>query len=230
MILKKWEDFPEEMKNEYVKKYYDQISNKKVSLISKRLFDILVSLLILIILLPIMILISIIIKIDSNGPIFFKQKRVTQYGRIFYILKFRTMKVNSESYGHLTCKNDPRVTKVGFFLRKFKIDEFPQLINILLGDMTFVGTRPEVPEYVEQYTDEMLSTLILPAGVTSISCIEFRDESKYLLNVSDANRVYLNDILPKKMKYNIEYLNDFNIFTDIKIMILTFLKTFKFMR
>lgn len=230
MILKKWEDFPEKMKNEYVKKYYDKISLKKRSLVIKRIFDILASTIILFILLPIMILTGIIIKITSEGPIFFKQKRVTQYGKIFYIFKFRTMKVNSESSGLLTCKNDSRVTKIGYFLRKFRIDEFPQLINVLLGDMTFVGTRPEVPEYVQYYSSEMLSTLILPAGITSISCIEFRDESKYLLNASDSNKVYIEDVLPKKMKYNLEYLNNFNIFTDIKIMILTFLKTFNLMR
>ncbi len=137
---------------------------------------------------------------------------------------------NSEKRGLLTSNNDPRITKIGKILRKFRLDEFPQLINILIGDMTFVGTRPEVPKYVEKYTSEMLATLLLPAGLTSISSINFRNESEYLENSSDSDKIYLEKILPEKMKYNLEYLRNFSFFLDIKIMFLTFLKVFGILR
>ena len=177
-----------------------------------------------------MIIISFAIKINSKGRVFYKQKRVTQYGKEFFILKFRTMYENSEKQGLLTSNNDPRITKIGKILRKFRFDEFPQLINILIGDMTFVGARPEVPKYVEKYTSEMLATLLLPAGLTSISSINFRNESEYLENSSDSDKIYLEKILPEKMKYNLEYLRNFSFFLDIKIMFLTFLKVFGILR
>ncbi|MBO6126567.1 MAG: sugar transferase [Clostridia bacterium] len=221
---------PDYFKNKFVKKYYDYIILKKKSLILKRIFDILASLILIIILLFPMIIISFAIKINSKGRILYKQKRVTQYGKEFFILKFRTMHENSDKSGFLTCNNDKRITKIGKILRKFRLDEFPQLINILLGDMTFVGTRPEVPKYVKKYTDEMLATLILPAGVTSISSINFRNESEYLENSSDPDKIYLEKILPEKMKYNLEYLHNFSFFLDIKIMFLTVLKVFKILR
>lgn len=204
------------------------------NLISKkfkeRVFDVIISVVLLIFLLPIISIIGVLIKLSSKGPIFFKQKRVTQYGREFYIFKFRTMIIGSESKGQLTCKNDSRVTKVGKFLRKYRLDEIPQLINVLIGDMTFVGPRPEVPKYVNAYTDEMKKTLQVKAGITSMASIMFRDEDKYLENVDDVDSVYINEILPIKMKYNLEYLEHRSIFLDIKIMVLTFLKVFKIMR
>lgn len=229
-MIPKREQIPDYAENKLVKKYYNYIILRKKSLILKRIFDILVSILLIIILLLPMVIISLAIKINSKGRVFYKQKRVTQYGREFFILKFRTMYENSEKRGLLTSNNDPRITKIGKILRKFRLDEFPQLINILIGDMTFVGTRPEVPKYVEKYTSEMLATLLLPAGLTSISSINFRNESEYLENSSDSDKIYLEKILPEKMKYNLEYLRNFSFFLDIKIMFLTFLKVFGILR
>ena len=194
------------------------------------ILNFLLSLILLIFFSPLIFIIGVMIKLSSKGPIFFKQKRVTQYGREFYIFKFRTMRVGSELAGQLTCKNDSRITKVGKFLRKYRLDEIPQLINVLIGDMTFVGPRPEVPKYVNAYTDEMKKTLQVKAGITSMASIMFRDEDKYLENADDVDFVYINEILPIKMKYNLEYLEHRSIFLDIKIMILTFLKVFKIMR
>jgi len=202
----------------------------KIKYIIMFLLNLLLSLIFLIILSPLMIIIGVMIKLSSKGPIFFKQKRITQYGREFYIFKFRTMRMGSESEGQLTCKNDTRVTKIGKFLRKYRLDEIPQLINVLIGDMTFVGPRPEVPKYVNAYTDEMKKTLQVKAGITSMASIMFRDEDKYLENAEDADSVYINEILPIKMKYNLEYLEHRSVFLDIKIIILTFLKVFKIMR
>lgn len=190
----------------------------------------LITIIITILLFPLMLIIGILIKITSKGPIFFKQKRITQHGREFYIFKFRTMRDGSESEGQLTCKDDPRITKVGKFLRKYRLDELPQLINILLGDMTFIGPRPEVPKYVKEYTEDMKRTLQVKAGITSMASIMFRDEDKYLENVDDVDSVYINEILPIKMKYNLEYLENRSLFLDMKIILLTFLKVFKIMR
>lgn len=181
MILKKWCDIPEDLKNNKTKMYYDILEKKKTSLIIKKIFDLLLSLVLLIILLPVFIVLSIIIKLDSKGPILYKQERITQYGRTFKIFKFRTMVNNADKIGSLvTLDNDCRITRVGKILRKLRLDELPQLINILKGDMTFVGTRPEVKKYVDMYTDEMKATLLLPAGVTSYASIEFKDEDEML--------------------------------------------------
>src|SRR5690554_5057197 len=168
MVLKRWEDLPEKIKNEDVKRYYDILSKKRISLVIKRIFDLVLAIILLIILSPLFIILSIAIKIDSKGPIMFRQTRVTQYGKKFKIFKFRTMINNADKIGsQITTKNDVRVTRVGRVMRKFRLDEIPQLLNIIAGDMSFVGTRPEVPKYVEKYTDKMMATLLLPAGVTS---------------------------------------------------------------
>ena len=222
MIITKWENLPGDMQNEEVKKYYDIIKGKKGSLILKRLFDILASLILLIILSPLFIIFSIMIKLDSKGPIMFKQNRVTENGRIFKIFKFRTMVENADKNGsQVTVENDSRVTKIGKFLRKFRLDEIPQLINILIGDMSFVGTRPEVPKYVELYTDEMKATLLMKAGVTSLASIKFKDEEKLLQLDGNIDKIYIENILPQKMQYNLEYLKRFNFFYDIKLMFMT---------
>lgn len=226
-MIPRWECFPDNMKNEFTLKYYNLIISKKSSLIIKRLFDIIFSLFLLFFLSPIMLLTSILIKFNSmREPIFFKQKRVTQYGKEFYIFKFRTMKSNSEFRSSVTCNNDSRITSIGKILRRFRIDEFPQLINVLLGQMSFVGIRPEVQEYVDFYNNEMQSTLILPAGITSIASIEFKDEEKLLNDSKNIKKTYVEDILPKKMVYNIEYIEKFNFLLDIKIMFLTFYNIF----
>lgn len=228
MIITKWDNLPDNMQNEEVKKYYDIIKGKKGSLILKRLFDILASLILLIILSPLFIIFSIMIKLDSKGPIMFKQNRVTENGRIFKIFKFRTMVENADKNGsQVTVKNDNRVTKIGKFLRKFRLDEIPQLINILIGDMSFVGTRPEVPKYVELYTDEMKATLLMKAGVTSLASIKFKDEEKLLQMDGNIDKIYIEDILPQKMQYNLEYLKRFNFFYDIKLMFMTLFAVIK---
>ena len=186
----------------------------------------LITIIITILLFPLMLIIGILIKITSKGPIFFKQKRITQYGREFFIIKFRTMRDDINIKSSITCENDPRVTKIGKILRKFRLDEFPQLVNVLLGDMSFVGTRPEVEEYVKFYDDKMLSTLILPAGITSVCSIEFKDEERYLKNSDNISKTYVDCILPKKMIYNIQYMENFSFMYDLKIMLMTFIKVF----
>ena len=183
MILKKWEDLPEEFKNSEVKVYYDILSKKKFSLLLKRLFDIVVSFTMLAIALPFFIILAILIKIDSKGPVFYRQERVTRYNKKFKIFKFRTMVNNADKKGALiTGKNDSRITKVGKFIRKCRLDEVSQLIDVLRGTMSFVGTRPEIPKYVDKYTPEMYATLLLPAGVTSMASIKFKDEDEILEN------------------------------------------------
>ena len=226
MILKKWENIPDNIKNEKTKEYYDILNPKKITLFLKRLFDIIFSTILLIVLSPILIILAIAIKIDSKGPIFYRQERITQYGKIFKIFKFRTMIFNADKIGALvTTKNDSRITRVGNIIRKCRLDEIPQLINILVGDMTFVGTRPEVKKYVERYTDEMKATLLMPAGVTSIASIKYKNEDeiigKYIEQGEDIDDIYVNRVLPEKMKYNVDYVKKFTIFQDILICVQT---------
>ena len=226
MILKKWENIPDNIKNEKTNEYYDILNSKKITLFLKRLFDIIFSTILLIVLSPILIILAIAIKIDSKGPIFYRQERITQYGKIFKIFKFRTMIFNADKIGALvTTKNDSRITRVGNIIRKCRLDEIPQLINILVGDMTFVGTRPEVKKYVERYTDEMKATLLMPAGVTSIASIKYKNEDeiigKYIEQGEDIDDIYVNRVLPEKMKYNVDYVKKFTIFQDILICVQT---------
>lgn len=227
----KYKDLPKEFQNDAVKKYYEIVSRKKISLLFKRIFDIIFSILILLILFIPIIIISIVIKLDSNGSVFYRQVRVTQYGKRFRIFKFRTMVTNADKIGTLvTVKSDARITKVGKFLRKYRLDEFPQIFNILIGDMSFVGTRPEVTKYVEKYSDYMYATLLLPAGLTSYSSINYKDEdeiiSEHLKDNENIDDIYVNYILPDKMKYNIEYIERFSFLYDIKIMFKTFFSVF----
>ena len=230
-MLVKYDKLPDFMKNKEVKYYYDILKKKRFQLFLKRLFDIIMSLILLILISPILLIIGITIKIDSKGPIFYRQTRITKYGKEFKIFKFRTMVVNADKIGSLvTTNNDSRITRVGSKIRKIRLDELPQLINILLGDMSFVGTRPEVKKYVDLYTNEMYATLLLPAGVTSKASIEFKDEdeiiSKYSKNDSIDN-IYVKKVLPEKMKYNLEYLKHFNILLDLKLCINTVIKVGK---
>ena len=226
MILKKYKDLPENINNEEVKKYYEILSKKKISLLLKRSFDIIMSLILLIILSPIFIVLAIWIKLDSKGPVFYRQERVTTYGKIFKIFKFRTMIQDADKKGSLiTIGEDPRITKIGKKIRKCRLDEIPQLINILKGDMSFVGTRPEVQKYVEKYTDEMKATLLMPAGVTSRASIEYKDEDEiintYLNKGEKVDDIYIKRVLPEKMKWNLEYIENFSILEDLKIEIST---------
>lgn len=222
MHLRKWDDLPYNMKNEGVRKYYDILYRKRFTLLFKRIFDIVFSILIFIILSPIFIIIAAFIKLDSKGPIMFRQIRVTQYGKLFRIFKFRTMVNSAEVLGtQVTSKNDIRITRFGRYLRKFRLDEIPQLFNIILGDMSFVGTRPEVVKYVERYTDEMMAALLLPAGVTSIASIKYKDEDLLLTGAGDIDEIYVNKILPEKMKYNLKSIENFSLRCDFKTMIST---------
>ena len=228
MILKKWEELPKEFQTEEVKKYYDILSKKKGSLFLKRVFDVIVSLIMLIILLPVFIILGIAIKIDSKGSVFFRQERITQYGRTFRIFKFRTMVNNAEKLGtQVTVGNDSRITRVGSFIRNCRLDEISQLLNILTGDMTFVGTRPEVRKYVDHYTKEMMATLLLPAGVTSLASIYYKDEAKLLDKSNNPDKTYVEEVLPGKMKYNLQSIEQFNFFEDIKTMIKTVVAVIK---
>ena len=216
MSLKKYDSLPEFMKNPEVKEYYDILSERKGQLILKRLFDIVGGAIGTIVLLPIMAVLAIIIKSESEGPALFKQVRVTQYGREFKILKLRTMVVNAEKLGtQVTSKNDPRVTKVGRFLRKYRLDELPQIINILKGDLSFVGTRPETVKYVDKYKPEYMATLLLPAGITSEASIRYKDEATLLNITDDIDRVYVEDVLPGKMKYNLDSIKNFSFWREI---------------
>ena len=228
MILKDWEQLPEELQLDEVKPYYEVLKKKKLSLILKRIFDIVVSFIMLIILLPVFILLGIAIKIDSKGPIFFRQERITQYGKTFKIFKFRTMVNNAEKLGtQITVGNDARITKVGKFIRDCRLDEIAQLLNILTGDMTFVGTRPEVKKYVNHYTKEMMATLLLPAGVTSFASIYYKDEAKLLDKSNSPDKTYVEEVLPGKMKYNLQSIKEFNFFEDIKTMLKTVVAVIK---
>lgn len=227
-MLLKWECIPDFLKNEEVKKYYDILTKKKGNLFFKRIIDVFFSLLLLIALSPILIITAITVKVTSEGPIFYKQDRVTSYGQTFKIIKFRSMVVNADKIGTLvTVKEDNRLTKIGRFLRKTRLDETPQLINILMGQMSFVGTRPEVRHYVQNYSKEMLATLLMPAGVTSLASIKFKNEEQLLNSAKDVDTVYINEILPQKMKYNLEYIKNFNVIYDIKLMIQTVLEVIK---
>ena len=193
----------------------------------KRIFDIILSLFGLMILFPFMLIIAILIKLDSKGPVFFKQIRVTKNGREFKIFKYRTMRVGSDKYRQITVGKDNRITKVGAFLRKYKLDEIPQLINVLLGDMSLVGPRPEVPKYVALYTKEQKEILKVRAGITDYASIEFSDENDLLASEEDPEKAYIEKIMPKKIELNKKYLSEISILTDIKIILLTIKKILK---
>lgn len=228
MILKRWQDLPTQFQNESIRPYYESLSKKKVQLMIKRCFDILMSVLLMILLSPIMLIIAILIKQQSNGPIFFKQIRITQYGRSFSVYKFRTMVTDAEKLGsQVTQDVDPRITKIGHKLRKTRLDELPQLWNIFKGEMSFVGTRPEVPRYVQHYTTEMLATLLLPAGVTSQASILYKDEAEQLKDVKNVDDVYIQKILPQKMQYNLAEILKFSLYRDIQTMWQTIIAVIK---
>ncbi len=221
-ILPKWEELPLDMRSDSVRPYYDALNKHKTGLFFKRMLDIFASLILIVLLGIPMIVIAIMIKCDSKGPVFFRQERVTSYGARFKIHKFRTMVNNADKIGtSVTVDNDVRITKVGSKLRNHRLDEFPQLFDVLSGNMSFVGTRPEVVKYVDRYSDEMKATLLMPAGITSIASIEYKDEAELLENASDADAVYINEILPAKMKYNLNSIKEFSFFKDIGVLFKT---------
>ena len=226
--MRKWNDLPKEMQVEQVKKYYEILQCHKGSLLAKRIFDIIVASLLVVILSPILLFLSILIKIDSPGPVMFRQVRVTTYGKPFRIFKFRTMVNNADKIGtQVTTKGDSRVTRMGKMLRGCRLDELPQLFNVLKGEMSFVGTRPEVEKFVAHYTDEIKATLLMPAGITSRASIEYKDEERLLESAENADEVYIHQVLPEKMKYNLRAIEKFSFWDDIKTMFATVIAVIK---
>lgn len=227
-MLRRWEDLPKRMQNEAVRPYYEQLQKKKVSLFLKRCIDVSLSSALLLFLAPVMLLIGIAVHLDSPGPALFRQVRVTQYGRQFRIFKFRTMVNHADRMGtQVTASGDARITRLGRKMRHYRLDELPQLLNIFLGDMSFVGTRPEVVKYVREYTDEMTATLLLPAGVTSEVSIQYKDEEKLLADAEDVDEAYIHVVLPEKMEYNLKSLRDFSLIHELKIMVDTVIAVFR---
>lgn len=223
-MLKKWETLPDYMKNDEVRIYYDSLQKKKVSMYLKRVMDLVGGLILLILLAIPMIIISIMIKLDSEGPVFYRQERVTTYGKHFKIHKFRTMVSNADKIGStVTVGNDSRITKVGAKLRGCRLDELPQVLDLISGNMSFVGTRPEAVKYVEQYKPEYMATLLLPAGITSEASIRYKDEAELLDAASNVDKTYIEEVLPGKMKYNLDSIKNFSFFGDIATMFRTVL-------
>ena len=190
----------------------------------KRCFDIIFSIIGLALLSPILLVIGLIIRLDSKGPVIYKQDRVGKRGADFKIFKFRTMRLNADKQGLLTVGDrDPRITKFGYFLRKYKLDEFPQLFNVLMGSMSFVGPRPEVRKYVNYYTKSDQEILQLKPGITDYASIHFRNEAELLKSASDSEKTYLNEIMPEKIRLNKIYLREHSIIIDFKIIFKTLL-------
>ena len=221
MKIIKWEQLPQEMQTEEVRKYYDILKKKKVGLFFKRAFDLVMSVIALIVLSPVYLILAIAIKIDSPGPVFYRQERVTQYVKRFRIHKFRTMVQNADRGSQVTVNNDSRITRVGKVIRDCRLDEIAQLIDVIQGTVTLVGVRPESPKFVAAYTDEMMATLLLPAGVTSLASIYYKDEAKLLDGVEDTDKTYIEKILPGKMYYNLKGIEQFSFWSDIKVMFMT---------
>ena len=220
--MRAWEELPEFMKCEEVREYYDILAGKAISLKMKRVFDIVAALGVLIVSFIPMLIISVKIVSESKGGVFYRQERITAYGKKFRIHKFRTMVANADQIGSaVTVANDSRITPTGAFLRKYRLDELPQLFDVLAGNMSFVGTRPEATKYVKKYTKEMRATLLLPAGITSEASIRYKDEEKLLDGASDVDQVYIEQILPEKMKYNLRSLRTFTFWGEIATMIRT---------
>lgn len=225
--MKSFDKLPKQFQCEEVKHYYDILSKKTGSLVLKRITDLFFAVILLVVLIIPIIIIAVAVKATSKGPVFYRQVRVTTYGRYFKILKFRTMVENADKIGSLvTTDSDSRVTKVGRFLRKYRLDELPQIFNVLSGSMSVVGTRPEVPKYVEQYKPEYLATLLIPAGITSLASIMYKDEEKLLSSELDVDKVYIEKILPEKMKYNLQYTENFGFRSDLKLMLKTVKEVF----
>lgn len=225
--MKSFDKLPKQFQCEEVKYYYDILSKKTGSLVLKRITDIFFAVILLVVLIIPIIIIAVAVKATSKGSVFYRQVRVTTYGRNFKILKFRTMVENADKIGSLvTTDSDSRVTKVGRFLRKYRLDELPQIFNVLSGSMSVVGTRPEVSKYVEQYKPEYLATLLIPAGITSLASIMYKDEEKLLSSEQDVDKVYIEKILPEKMKYNLQYTENFGFRSDLKLMLKTVKEVF----
>lgn len=222
MGWREWDELPKELRLPEVREYYDILSKKKVDLRMKRCFDVVIAAVMLVCLSPIMFVIALAIVIDSPGGVFYRQERVTQYGKIFRIHKFRTMVSNADKIGtQVTVENDRRITKIGSVLRKYRLDEIPQLLDVLNGSMSYVGTRPETVKYVEKYKPEYMATLLLPAGITSEASIRYKDEAKLLKTADNVDKVYMEEVLAGKMRFNLKSIKDFSFLGDIVTMFRT---------
>ena len=223
-MLRAWEDLPEFMKIPEVRPYWETLYRKRWQLLLKRLIDLSLAVILIVLLAVPMLFISLLIAFDSEGPVFYRQQRVTTYGKRFRIHKFRTMVVDADRIGqHITTGNDSRITRIGHVLRKYRLDELPQLLDVLAGDMSFVGTRPEAVKYVEQYRPEFYATLLMPAGITSEASIRYKDETKLISSSDNVDEVYVNRILPAKMKWNLESITRFRFLREILTMFRTVL-------
>lgn len=221
-MLKKWDDLPDIMRVDEVRPYWEILNKRRVQLVLKRCFDLVVALILLVILAIPMAIIAVLIKRDSEGPVFYRQERVTTYGRHFRIHKFRTMVSNADKIGTaVTVGNDSRITKIGAKLRGHRLDELPQVLDVISGDMSFVGTRPEAVKYVERYKPEYNATLLMPAGITSEASIRYKDEDKLLNAADDVDNVYVEKVLPEKMKWNLESIRRFRFLREILTMFRT---------
>lgn len=221
-MLKKWDELPDFMRTDEVRPYYDSLKNKKVSRILKRVMDLVGGIILLVILAIPMAIIAVLIKLDSEGPVFYRQERITTYGKRFKIHKFRTMVSNADKIGStVTVGNDSRITKIGAKLRGCRLDELPQVLDLISGNMSFVGTRPEAIKYVEKYKPEYMATLLLPAGITSEASIRYKDEAELLDAAADVDSVYVEEVLPGKMNYNLESIYNFSFWGEISTMLRT---------
>ena len=226
-MLKKWDDLPDFMHADEVRPYWEILNKKRGQLLLKRIFDFVVALILLIVLAVPMAIIAVWIKLDSEGPVFYRQERVTTYGRHFRIHKFRTMVSNADKIGSaVTVGNDSRITKAGSRLRRLRLDELPQVLDVLQGTMSFVGTRPEAVKYVESYRPEYYATLLMPAGITSEASIRYKDEDKLLCAADDVDKVYMEQVLPEKMAWNLESIRRFRFLREILTMFRTALAVF----
>lgn len=224
MALKKWDSLPERMRTPEVKPYYDSLSRRRAGLALKRIFDLVMSVLLIIILSPAMLVIAVAVALDSPSGVFYRQRRVTTYGKEFRIFKFRTMRSDADRIGPaVTSGEDARITRVGKVLRGCRLDELPQLFNVFCGDMSFVGTRPEVAKFVDRYTPEMYATLLMPAGITSEASIRFKDEAQMFDGSGDPEADYVNILLPKKMVYNLASVMNFSPAAELRTMVRTVL-------
>lgn len=222
--MKKWDDLPAFMRTPEVRPYWEILNRKRGQLVLKRIFDLVVSLVLLVVLAIPMAIIALLIKKEDPGPALYRQERVTTYGKHFRIHKFRTMVVNADKLGTaVTVGADPRITKIGAKLRGHRLDELPQVFDVIVGDTSFVGTRPEAVKYVERYKPEYNATLLMPAGITSEASIRYKDEAKLLDAADNVDEVYVNEVLPAKMKWNLNSITRFSFFREILTMFRTVL-------
>ena len=226
-MFREWRDLPEFMRISEVRPYYDVLVKKRGALTVKRLLDVYFAVILLFLLAAPMLFIAVWIKLDSRGPVFYRQERVTTYGKHFRIHKFRTMVQNADQIGTaVTVENDSRITRAGAILRKYRLDELPQLFDVLEGDMSFVGVRPEAVKYVRQYKPEYFATFLLPAGITSEASIRYKNEDQMLKNAENADQIYIEKILPQKMEWNLRSIKNFDLMYDIRTVIRTAFEVF----